>query len=232
MKIKIITLFPELIQNYLQEALLAKAIAAGLMTVDLINLRRFSDNRYGSVDDSPYGGGDGMLLRADILEKALLSIQSKERQRVIYLSPQGRCYNAAEAKKLSSFNEGEIVLISGRYAGVDQRFIDQYVDEEISIGDYVLSGGELAALVLIESASRYIPGVLGHLDSSTQDSFHRGLLEAPQYTRPQEWNGRAVPEVLLSGHHQKIEDWKNSESVRVTSEKRPDLLKKTGQYET
>lgn len=230
MKIKVITLFPELIQSYLQEALLAKAISAGLIEVDLIHLRNFSDNKYKSVDDSPYGGGDGMLIRADILEKALLSVK-KDGQKVIYLSPQGVRLNAIRAQQLAGLQE-EIVLICGRYAGVDQRFIDHYVDEEISIGDYVLSGGELAALVLIESASRFIPGVLGHGDSSTKDSYTNHLLEAPQYTRPPEWNGRTVPEVLLSGHHQKIDEWKKSEAIRITEIKRPDLLKKVGSRET
>lgn len=231
LKIKIITLFPELIRNYLQDAMIAKAIAQNLLSVDMINLRDFSDNTYKSVDEAPFGGGDGMLIRPDILEKALLSVKT-DNSYIVYFSPQGELLNQNSVQKFSSMTDRDIILICGRYAGIDQRFIEMYVDQEISIGDYVLSGGELAALVLIESAVRFIPGVLGKLESAQEDSFKEGLLEAPQYTRPQIWNGMKVPQVLLSGNHLKIADWKKQMALKVTQEKRPDLLKRKKKDET
>lgn len=223
MKIKIITLFPDLIASYLQEAIIAKAVGMGVLKIDVINLRDFSDNPYRSVDDAPFGGGDGMLIRADILEKALLSVKA-ENQLVIYLSPQGPRLNSVMVKDFAGCTQ-EIILICGRYAGVDQRFIDKYVQQELSIGDYVLSGGELPALVFVEAVSRFIPGVLGKIQSAEDDSFKDGLLEAPQYTRPQVWNNLAVPEVLVSGNHKKIDEWKRQQAVKVTARKRPDLMK-------
>lgn len=229
-KVKIITLFPGLIENYLQDAVIAKAIGLSLLEVELINLRGFSDNPYKSVDDAPYGGGDGMLIRADILEKALLSIKDEAiDQYVIYFSPQGKLLEQELVYQFANeeASEGsEIILICGRYGGIDQRFIDLYVDQEISIGNYVLSGGELPALVFIEAMARFVPGVLGNLDSAKEDTFKNSLLEAPQYTRPQIWNELEVPEVLLSGNHQKIAEWKRVMAVQVTLKKRPDLLKK------
>jgi tRNA (guanine37-N1)-methyltransferase len=227
LKIKIISLFPDLIQKYLQDAIIAKAIGKNLLEVTLINLRDFSDNLYKSVDETPFGGGDGMLIRADILEKALLSVQNKNaKQLVIYFTPQGKLLEQPEVKKFAEQSEfDELILICGRYAGIDQRFIEEYVGQEISIGNYVLSGGELAALVLIETVSRFIPGVLGKIESALEDSFKNDLLEAPQYTKPQVWNNRNVPDVLLSGHHQKIAEWKKEMALIVTTEKRPDLLK-------
>lgn len=230
-KIKVISLFPELIKNYLQDAMIAKAIGLNKLTVEIINLRDFSDNPYKSVDDTPFGGGDGMLLRADILEKALKSVQN-ENKFVIYLSPQGQLLEQNFIQKLAKPESQDIVLICGRYAGIDQRFIETYVDQEISIGNYVLSGGELPALVLIESIVRFIPGVLGKIESAFEDSFKDNLLEAPQYTKPQVWNNQKVPEVLLSGNHQKIAEWKKQMALKVTTEKRPDLLNKRGIDET
>ncbi len=229
-KFKIISLFPQLIENYLQDAIIAKAIGLHLLSVDVINLRNFSDNPYKSVDDAPYGGGDGMLIRADILEKALLSIKDENiDQHVIYFSPQGKLLEQEQVYDLAvegAPDESEIILICGRYGGIDQRFIDLYVDEEVSIGNYVLSGGELPALVFIEAISRFIPGVLGNFDSAREDSFKNSLLEAPQYTRPQIWNELEVPEILLSGNHQKIAEWKRNMAVQVTLKKRPELIKK------
>ena len=225
MKNKILSLFPDLIQSYLSDAFIAKAIKTNLLTLDIINLRDFSDNSYKSVDDAPFGGGDGMLIRADILEKALLSVQNKNlNQNVIYFSPQGGLLTQEKIKTFVTSPFDEVILICGRYAGIDQRFLDTYVDEEISIGDYILSGGELPALVFIEAVSRFIPGVLGKLDSAVEDSLKNNLLEAPQYTRPQVWNNLNVPEVLLSGNHQKISQWKENMAVTVTHAKRPELL--------
>lgn len=231
MKIKVISLFPDLIVSYLQDAMISKAIKSNLLNIEVINLRDFSDNNYKSVDDSPFGGGDGMLIRADILEKSLQRhLVSKENSHVIYFSPQGQLLDNSKVQKFAAeFSKNtnkELVLICGRYAGIDQRFIEKYVDEEISIGDYVLSGGELAALVFVESVSRYIEGVLGNSESAQEDSLKNNLLEAPQYTRPQEWNGLKVPDVLISGNHKKIAEWKNEMSLKVTQQKRPDLLNK------
>lgn len=228
MKAKFITLFPELIQSYLKDALISKAVTEGHLNFEIINLRDFSDNKYKSVDDAPFGGGDGMLLRADILERALLSCLDKSKnQMVIYFSPQGQTLSHEKVKFFASTAaKTEFIFICGRYAGIDQRFIDRYVNLEVSIGDYILSGGELAALVFTESVSRFIPGVLGNSKSSEEDSFKNGLLEAPQYTRPQNWNELKVPEVLTSGDHAKIQKWKDEMSQKVTAKKRPDLIKK------
>ena len=222
----VITLFPELIQSYLKDALLAKAIAAGSVQVQVVDLRNFSQKKYNSVDDTVFGGGDGMLLQCRPLELALESVlagsNDLKRRKVIYLSPQGSRWHAGRAKEFSNLDE--VVLICGRYAGVDQRFLHQYVDAEISLGDFVLSGGELAALAVIESVSRYIPGVLGHDLSAAHDSFEDGLLEAPQFTKPQIENGFEVPSVLLSGNHLKIMEWRKNCSILVTLKKRPDLI--------
>ena len=254
----VVTLFPNLVSHYLSEALLAKAIKNRLFDVTLVPLRDFAEGTYKSVDDTPCGGGDGMVMRADILEKALLSVLTQKqsassRSVVIYLSPQGQVWNSDLAKKMlfewssgnsqafksarpslvaaateiESLNEKrqtEVILICGRYAGVDQRFLSKYVDQEISIGDYVLSGGELAALVLIESVARYIPGVLGAAESSKKDSFEDHWLECPQFTRPIQWSGLQVPEMLSSGHHAHIEQWRKYCSYLVTLKKRPDLF--------
>lgn len=219
-----ITLFPELVKNYLSDAILSKAVEQSLLQIETVNLRDFSDNKYKSVDDSPFGGGDGMLIRPDILEAALLSVK-KENSLVIYLSPQGKLLNQELVKQLSASYDRHIILICGRYAGIDERFIEEYVDMEISIGDYVLSGGELPALVLVEAVSRFVPGVLGKTESAINDSFKNNLLEAPQYTRPQEWKGRKVPEVLVSGNHRLIDEWKEKTAIEVTKKKRPELIK-------
>lgn len=247
-KFIVYTLFPELINSYLGDALLAKAIQRKNIQVEVIPLRTFSEGNYKSIDDVPYGGGDGMVFKASILEAAINSLppKLKKDRHIIYLSPQGSVWNSNLAKQMvkdfsfpaiekgSFFNsekiqnnaEKEIVLICGRYGGIDQRFIQKYIDQEVSIGDYVLSGGELAALVLIESVSRFIPGVLGHELSASYDSFENNILEAPQFTKPQKWGELAVPEVLASGNHKKIDEWRSYVSWLVTLKKRPDLFKK------
>lgn len=240
----VLTLFPELIQSYLDDALLSKAIQQKRIQVEIIPLRSFAEGRYKSIDDVPYGGGDGMVFKAGVLEAALKSLpeKNKKQRKVIYLSPQGKVWSSETAKHMvkqfsftptevkpskkgaASQEYPEVVLFCGRYGGIDQRFIQKYIDEEISIGDYVLSGGELAALVLIESISRFIPGVLGHEQSAIRDSFEKSLLEAPQFTKPQSWGDLNIPEVLSSGHHQKIEEWRKQVSWLVTFQKRPDLF--------
>lgn len=232
----VLTLFPELIQNYLGDALLSKAIHQNLIKVNVLSLRNYSEGRYKSADDVPYGGGDGMVLKASVLENAIEDLREKNpgQKKVIFLSPQGQTWNHKLAREMAHKwrvpsienvkNEQEIILICGRYAGIDQRFIQKHVAHEISIGDYVLSGGELAALVVIESISRYVPGVLGDEKSSSADSFENNWLEAPQFTKPQVWSDQSVPEVLTSGNHQKIAEWKKFCSYLITFKKRPDLF--------
>lgn len=220
----VITAFPDLIESYFQEGVLSKACSKNLLNVRTVNLRDYANNKYKSIDDTPFGGGDGMLINADILQKALESVPNYQDKKIVYLSPQGKVWNSEKAKEWATVNE-DVVLVCGRYAGIDQRFINQYVEEEISIGPYVLSGGELAALVVIESVARFIPGVLGDQNSAETDSFQRNLLEAPQFTKPQIWNNQPVPEVLTSGHHAKIADWKECVAVLVTLKKQPNLLK-------
>ncbi len=223
---KVITLFPDLITAYLKDALLSKALKNDLLSVDVINLRDQAQKKYNSVDDTVFGGGDGMLLQCGPLVETLklLGIQKKNdpMKKIILLSPQGQKWTHKKAQDW--INTEEIILVCGRYAGVDQRFIRTYVDEEISIGDFILSGGELAALAIIESMSRFIPGVLGHAQSATEDSFENGYLEAPQFTKPQDFEGQLVPQILLSGNHQKIAEWRHFVSLLMTFKKRPDLL--------
>lgn len=231
LKFHYITLFPQLIENYLSAGLLKRASDSGLMTFQVWNLRDEATGSYKSVDDQVYGGSDGLLLEFGPLKRTLDKIttypkKDKSRPRVIYLSPQGRVLDQSKVVELSQLSE--IVLISGRYAGVDQRFIYEFVDEEISIGDYVLSGGELPSLVLTEAVSRQIDGVLGKKISVEKDSFYNGLLEMPQFTKPSQIQLQdkelLVPEVLLSGNHQQISVWNQFMSLLVTLKKRPDLF--------
>jgi tRNA (guanine37-N1)-methyltransferase len=220
LKFTVLTVFPELIEAGASQGVLGQARKKGLLSVESVQLREFSDDAHRSVDDRPYGGGDGMIMMAEVLEKALATVSSPGK--VIYLSPQGPTLTDRKLRELSK--EANLTLICGRYGGIDQRFINEFVDEELSIGDYVLSGGELAALVVVDGVSRLIPGVLGHAESPQQDSFAHGTLEHPNFTRPRDWKGQGVPEVLLSGNHGKIEAWKLSVSRLVTLQKRPDLL--------
>ncbi|MES2801364.1 MAG: tRNA (guanosine(37)-N1)-methyltransferase TrmD [Bdellovibrionota bacterium] len=230
MKFTYLTLFPELIQNYLGDALLKKAEDKKLLEFNVINLRKYSDNKYNSVDDTAYGGGDGMLLRPDIADKCFNDLYKTEDYKPestlrIYLSPQGEKLEQATIHKLLKYDH--LILLSGRYGGIDQRIINHHIDLEISLGDFVLSGGELASLALTESLSRFIPGVLGHDQSVIADSFHNGLLEAPQFTKPSLWGSEKVPAVLLSGHHEKIAVWKNHMGLLITWKKRKDLFLKS-----
>lgn len=224
-----LTLFPELIRNYLSDALLNKAKEQGILNFEIINLRDFAKNKYKSVDDTAYGGGDGMVIEMQPLVDGLTAIKNQipneQKTQVIYLSPQGQRCDHQKICELAKYDH--LIFISGRYAGVDQRFISEYVDQELSIGDYVLSGGELPSLVLTESIARQIAGVLGDQLSAKQDSFSKdlnGLLEAPQFTKPQVFNDVAVPDVLTGGHHQNILEWKKHLSILVTLKKRPDLV--------
>ena len=222
MNINIITLFPEIFKA-LNYGLLGQAIEREDIKINIFNLREHQINKHGQVDDKPYGGGQGMVLMAEPLEKSLNDIPTNVLGRVINLSPQGSLLNHQKAKELSSLSS--ITIISGRYEGIDERFISQYVDEEISIGDFVLSGGEFAALSLIDSLSRFIPGVIGNKQSVDQDSLSQGFLKGPVFTRPENFNSESVPEVLLSGDHKKIQEWKDNQALIRTFKRRPELLK-------
>ena len=218
MNINIITLFPEIFEA-LNYGLLGQAIEREDIKINIFNLREHQINKHGQVDDKPYGGGQGMVLMAEPLEKSLNDIPTNLLGRVINLSPQGSLLNHQKAKELSSLSN--ITIISGRYEGIDERFISQYVDEEISIGDFVLSGGEFAALSLIDSLSRFIPGVIGNKQSVDQDSLSQGFLKGPVFTRPENFNSESVPEVLLSGDHKKIQEWKDDQALIRTFKRRP-----------
>ena len=221
MKFDVLTLFPEMFEC-LQESIIGRAMEKDLIQINLINIRDFSKDKHKKVDDTPYGGGAGMVIRPDVVYDAYQSIQDKK-AKVIYLSPQGQVLNQNKVKELST--EEHLILLCGHYEGIDQRVLDEIVDEEISIGDYVLTGGELPAMVLIDSVSRYVTGVLNE-DSTKEESFSNKLLEYPQYTRPEEFRGKKVPEVLISGHHKNIKEWREEKSLEVTKNKRPDLLEK------
>lgn len=222
LKIDVITLFPEMIQNAASYGVLGQGLKSDLLSVAAHSPREFSSDRHKTVDDRPFGGGDGMIMLPETLEKAILKVKHNT-SKVVYLSPQGSVFNSEKAKALAK--EEHLILICGRYGGIDQRIINTYVDEEVSIGDYVLSGGELGALVVIDSVSRFIPGVLGHEESADKDSFAEGLLEHPNFTRPRSYLVQEVPEVLLGGNHKVIEEWKRDVSALVTLKKRPDLFK-------
>jgi len=216
----VLTVLPEMFPGPLGHSLSGKALADKRWSLETIDIRKFATTRYGSVDDTPAGGGPGMVMRADVLGAAIDSV-ARERRPLILLSPRGRPLTQARARELAQ-GPG-VVLICGRFEGVDQRVIDARALEEISIGDYVLSGGELAAMTLIDAVVRLLPGVVGADASLEEESFENGLLEYPQFTRPQTWEGRDIPAVLTSGHHKKIAEWRRQQSLELTKSRRPDL---------
>ncbi len=223
MRIKILTIFPEMFDSVLSASILGRARAQGLLTVECVDIRPFSACKHKNTDDYPFGGGAGMVMLAQPILDAMAAVTGPDfRGRRIYLGPRGEKLTTAKARALA--REEELVLLCGHYEGVDQRALDLCVDEEISIGDYILTGGELAAMVLTDCVARFIPGVLGSAESPEEESFSDGLLEYPQYTRPRELRGMAVPEVLLSGDHAKIKAWRRTEALRATKRFRPDLL--------
>lgn len=226
MKIDIITIFPKMFKPILDESIIKRAQEKGLIKIAIHNLRDYSTDKHKKIDDRPFGGGPGMVFMSEPIFKAMEDIKSQvtsRKSQVILLSPQGKKLNQTLAKKLSKSKH--LVLVCGRYEGIDERVIVKLVDEEISIGDYVLSGGELAAMVLIDTITRLIPGVLGDKDSAKLDSLSNGLLKHPQYTRPANFRGMKVPKILLSGNHQEIEQWREKQALKVTKSKRPDLIK-------
>ena len=220
MKFDVLTLFPEMFE-ILNQSIIGKAIEKELIDINLINIRDFSKDKHKKVDDTPYGGGAGMVMKPDVVYDAYQSIKDRN-AKVIYMSPQGKPLNQDKVEELSK--ENHLIILCGHYEGIDQRVLDKIVDEEISIGDYVLTGGEIPAMVLIDSVSRYVEGVLKE-DSIKEESFSNGLLEYPQYTRPEIFEGMKVPEILLSGHHENIEKWRKEKSLEMTKKKRPDILK-------
>ena len=225
MKITILTIFPEMFESVLNSSILGRAREQGLIEVDCVDIRPFSDRKHKNTDDYPFGGGAGMVMLAQPIMDAMKHVTGENFSgRRIYMGPRGTTLTTAKARELAT--EDHLVLLCGHYEGVDQRALDACIDEEISIGDYILTGGELAAMVLTDAVSRFIPGVLGSGESAEEESFSDGLLEYPQYTRPRELEGMEVPEVLLSGDHAKIKAWRRQESLRATKKFRPDLLEK------
>ncbi|MBR3511713.1 MAG: tRNA (guanosine(37)-N1)-methyltransferase TrmD [Clostridia bacterium] len=219
MRFDVLTLFPEMF-NALKESVIGRALNSNLIEMNLINIRDFSKDKHKKVDDTTYGGGAGMLMRPDVVYDAYKSVKS-EKSKVIYLSPKGKVLTQNKVKDLAK--EEHLILLCGHYEGIDQRVLDMIVDEEISIGDYVLTGGEIPAMVLIDSVSRYVDGVITE-ESVKEESFSEGLLEYPQYTRPEVFEGISVPEVLKSGNHQNIDKWRRLESLKITYKNRPELL--------
>lgn len=223
MRIDIMTLFPEMCRSVYSESILGRAVAAGVLRVESVNIRDFAGNRHGKVDDTPYGGGEGMLMQAEPIYACFSSLCAPgDRPYLIYMSPKGRPLTQRRARELAELSH--IAILCGHYEGVDQRVIDELVDEEISVGDYVLTGGELPALVLTDCIARMLDGTLSSEAGRTDESHYNGLLEYPQYTKPAEWRGREVPDVLLSGHHANIERWRREYALAETFFRRPDLL--------
>ncbi|MDB0440659.1 tRNA (guanosine(37)-N1)-methyltransferase TrmD [Clostridioides difficile] len=228
MRFHIMTLFPEIFHSYMNESIMKRAVEKGIIDVHIYNIRDFSNNKHKKVDDYPFGGGAGMVMTPQPIYdtyKYIIKTHNINSPRVIYLTPKGKVYNQSIVKEMSI--EEDIILLCGHYEGIDERIIDLIVTDEISIGDYVLTGGELPALIMIDSISRLIPGVLNQDESFEEESFKDNLLEYPHYTRPREFEELKVPEVLLSGNHKKIDEWRREESIRITKERRLDLYKKS-----
>jgi tRNA (guanine37-N1)-methyltransferase len=226
MNFHILTLFPEMVMDGLSASIIGRAQNKGLLSVEAINIRDFAENKHNRVDDYTYGGGAGMLMQAGPVYGAYQSVVEKaqSKPRVIYLSPQGQTFSQGMAEEFAK--EEELIFLCGHYEGIDERVLEEIVTDYVSIGDYVLTGGELPAMVMIDAISRLIPGVLHNDVSAEFESFQDNLLEYPQYTRPEEWHGKKVPEILLSGHHANVEKWRREQSIIRTAQRRPDLLEK------
>lgn len=227
MRFFVLTLFPDMVRDGLHTSIIGRAIQAGHLSLEAVNIRDFSANKHQKVDDYPYGGGAGMLMQAQPVYDAFQSVTERigRRPRCIYLTPQGKTFHQKMAKELAM--EEELIFLCGHYEGIDERVLEEIVTDYVSIGDYVLTGGELPAMVMIDAISRMVPGVLSNEESGSAESFEDCLLEYPQYSRPEEWMGKKVPQILLSGHHKNIEAWRREQSKMRTKERRPDLW---GQY--
>ncbi|MBD5085970.1 MAG: tRNA (guanosine(37)-N1)-methyltransferase TrmD [Clostridiales bacterium] len=223
MKIKVATIFPEMF-DVLDVGILGKAQQKGLLDVEVVNIRDYSTDKHKKTDDAPFGGGAGMVMTPQPLHATICAMDKERKAKRIYLSPRGKTLDQQTVERLAK--EQELLLVCGSYEGIDERIIALDIDEEISVGDYVLTGGELPAMILINAVSRYVDGVLGSSESTSEESFSNGLLEYPQYTRPQEFEGLSVPEVLLGGNHKQIDDWRLAQSLEITRQRRPDLYEK------
>lgn len=236
MHFHILTLFPEMVMEGLNTSITGRAVKNGHITIEATNIRDFSENKHGHVDDYPYGGGAGMVMQPGPVYRAYEYVKNiinarknndNKKPRVIYMTPQGKVFNQSIAEELAQ--EEDLVLLCGHYEGIDERVLEMIVTDNLSIGDYVLTGGELPAMVVIDAVSRLVPGVLHNDVSAEFETFHDNLLEYPQYTRPEEFMGKRVPDVLLSGHHKNIDAWRREQSLQRTKERRPDLLEKRGE---
>jgi len=224
MNFYVLTLFPDMIRSGFRTSITGRAMEKGILSMEAIDIRGFSVNKHNRVDDYPYGGGAGMVMQAEPVYLAYESVASRigKKSRVLYMSPQGRVFNQRMAEELAQ--EEELIFLCGHYEGIDERVLEEIVTDEISVGDYVLTGGELPALVIMDAVSRLLDGVLHNEESAEFDSFHDNLLEYPQYSRPEEWRGKKVPPILLSGHHMNVVKWRREQSLLRTKERRPDLL--------
>jgi len=222
LKAKILTIFPEVFPGFLGFSLTGRALNEGIWQMQTVNIRDYAFDKHGSVDDTPCGGGAGMIMRPDVLGEAIE--HNYDGGKIIYMSPKGKPLTQQKVKELSRVEN--LTIICGRFEGIDERVIEEYDIEEISIGDYILTGGEQAAMIMLDAIVRLLPGVLGNSASTENESFEGNLLEYPQYTRPVEWKGRKVPEVLMSGHHENVAKWQKEQALQITKERRPDLLEK------
>lgn len=225
MNFYILTLFPQMVEEGLNTSIIGRASKEGIVRIETVNIRDYSANKHHKVDDYPYGGGAGMLMQAQPVYDAWQAVTKRigKKPRCIYVTPQGSVFQQQKAKELAQ--EEDLILLCGHYEGIDERVLEEIVTDYLSIGDYVLTGGELAAMVMVDAISRMVPGVLSNEESGMAESFEGNLLEYPQYSRPEEWRGKKVPQVLLSGHHKNIEEWRRQQSILRTKERRPDLLK-------
>ncbi|MBY0273629.1 MAG: tRNA (guanosine(37)-N1)-methyltransferase TrmD [Alphaproteobacteria bacterium] len=221
-KVTILTLFPEMFPGPLGHSLLGKALEKKLWQLNVVDIRSFAEDKHQTVDDTCFGGGPGMVMRPDIIDKALSFVMEKGKARLIHLTPRGQVFGQRLAQEVA-FSPLPLVFLCGRYEGIDQRVLDEWQAEDISLGDFVLTGGELAAMTILDATLRLIPGVIGDETSLEEESFSTGLLEYPHYTRPRVWKGHEVPEVLLSGHHERIQAWRQEQAIKITQERRPDL---------
>jgi len=223
LKAKILTIFPEIFPGFLGYSLTGRALNEGIWQLQTVNIRDYAFDKHGSVDDTPCGGGAGMIMRPDVLGEAIE--HNYDGGKIIYMSPKGKPLTQKKVHELSQ--EDNLTIICGRFEGIDERVIEEYNIEEISIGDYILTGGEQAAMIMLDAIVRLLPGVLGNSASTENESFEGNLLEYPQYTRPIEWKGRKVPDILMSGHHENVAKWQKEQALQITKERRPDLLEKT-----
>ena len=224
MNFHVLTLFPEMIEAGMHTSITGRAMDKGLLSLHTVNIRDYAEEkRKGRVDDYPYGGGAGMVMQAEPVWRAIMAVrQERPNARVLYMDPQGKVFNQEMARELAA--EEDLIFLCGHYEGIDERVLEEAVTDHVSIGDYVLTGGELPAMVMMDTISRLVPGVLSNEDSAVSESFEESLLEYPQYTRPEEWHGKKVPQILLSGHHANVDIWRRQQSLKRTLERRPDLL--------